>query len=233
MVLSPQTFRHPIARAIADRPARTRLAAERWSRYRVSVPLEVQTAVIAASAALAGVALTGLITWAVAVGADRRADAREDRRAAREAAARDQALAEKVADAFLEHLMAYRQGIQREETSGSVNIDEMFAEAWDERIELEMRQLVDRLVDDKTRRSLQLVLDGVFDDEARVASGASHRQHTLRLLSLGRELSMAAVRGQQPDEVAARDLRALENQVEAANDHRQLQRDSDEESRAL
>lgn len=189
------------------------------------MPVELWSALIAAGAALAGVALTGLITWAVGRGADRRADAREDRRATREAFTRQQEIAKEAADEFLDHLTSFRSAVRQEDQLGGPDVTEGFSEAWDESLEIEMRQIIDRLSDDDTRRRLQLVVEAVDDYEARVASGYRYRDYVPWLFALGRELSMAAVRGQEPDNVAAEDLQHLTEWMHAAEQHRDLQRE--------
>lgn len=185
---------------------------------------EIVTAIIAASSALAGAALTVWVSRVNARDADRRADARDERRAAEAAAARDRELAGLAADKFLEHLIAYRKGMDRELRDPGYDNFEMFIDAWGERLELELRHIIDRIPADGARRRLQRVIDGTGDVEAKAASGLSFDGYVLRALDLGRELSMAAVRGQDPDEIALAQFHQFTSDLDAADAHRELQR---------
>lgn len=159
------------------------------------MPTESLTALIAgASAVLAGL-VTGLITFWSTRGADDRADQRERARGERDLEQRQRDLAEVVADAFRDELMKVRGGTGPDQPP----FDELYFHAWWERIEMDLRQPVDRLQDEILRTRLTTIIDCVPDVDVWERQWNKREEYVSDLLGLGRELAMAGVRGQDPD----------------------------------
>lgn len=159
------------------------------------MPTESWTALIAgASAVLAGL-VTGLITFWSTRGADDRADQRERARGERDLEQRQRDLAEVVADAFRDELIKVRGGTGPDQPP----FDEVYFDAWWERIEMDLRQPVDRLQDEVLRRRLTTIIDCVPDVDVWERQWNRREEYVSDLLGLGRELAMAGVRGQEPD----------------------------------
>lgn len=176
---------------------------------------EVAIALIAAGSALVGALGSSLITWLVARGADDRADAREARRSERGAAARQQQLAEDVADAFNERVVEIR-GLNPDDP---IPFDEGYWDWWHAEHELALRQKVDRLTDDLLRSRLLLVIDSVPSHrvwQLRRVGRQPREIEVANLCKIGRDAAMAAVRGQAPDAATVAALNQLATDVERA-----------------
>lgn len=197
------------------------------AHYLVDMPTESWTAVIAAGSAILASLVTGLITYWSTKGADDRADARERARVDQDAAQRERELAEAVADAFRDELTKVR----RNAGPDGPPFDELYFDAWWERIEMDLRQPVDRLRDDVLRRRLTTIIECVPDDLVWQRQWNERDTHVANLLSLGRDLAMAGVRGQQPDEHTVQAIDRYAEDLRIADEHRENQREAQRAAR--
>ncbi|MFG6401473.1 hypothetical protein [Microbacterium sp. P04] len=172
------------------------------------MPIELWTAIVAGGSAVLGGLVSGLITLWTTRGADERADAREANRVRLENHARQRRLSEEVAEAFGEQLRALRRyGSDPYEEP----FDDKFLDAWVADIEIDLSQKVDRLTDDVLRTRLQLIIASIPDQGVLNERWWERDLHEFATnsVALGRALSMAAVRGQEPDEGAVKDVTEL------------------------
>lgn len=92
--------------------------------------------------------------------------------------------------------------------------------------ELALRHLIDRLTDPVVRGELQLLADAAGDDRMIRLSRWSTEGYLLEVFSLGREVAMARVRGQDLEPTVADRLRYFEGLAEHAQELREIERDA-------
>lgn len=154
---------------------------------------------------------------AIAAFASRSAEKRTDNRATdaekRRSHERQQTLLEDAADAFRDELVILRS------MDGTVPMEHFYA-GWWERREVSLRQKIDRLLDDELRSRLLLVVDCVADHLVYEFSWETEEVYLTRLYSLGRELAMAAYRGQPPSTSTLENMAEFEKLRRMAEDSR-------------
>lgn len=187
------------------------------------MPLELWSTLVGASIALVGGLATAAITAWVSVRGERRADAREARREQQESEARQRDLAAQIADSFRDHVVTIQRHADRADEQP---LEIGFSEWWWQSPELELRHRVDHLTDGVLRARMQLVLDAVDDHRMQAASGRHQETYLLEIFSLGREIAMASVRGQQLESAVTKEVQRFEDLAEHANELREIERDA-------
>ncbi|WP_147303281.1 hypothetical protein [Microbacterium bovistercoris] len=182
------------------------------------------TLVLGAAISLVSVIVTTGGALLIAHIRERRTDDREQLKFDRETDNRQREILAEVADAFLTELNKVRHHVLKDAAVGGPPLEFVFEDAWLETIEMQLRHGVDRITDASTRQRLRLILDAVNDYQVLAVSPFDFDGYISWLFELGREIAMAAFRGQDADQVTLDDVERLVEWTEAAKTHREAQR---------